>query len=149
MAKLNDDSARALFAPHLDPNEQIKHWAFGVKQPNLLLIIPLIVLAVVPGLIAMALLTKNYLIGLTSKDRLLVLRLGTTGKTVKEIAEYPLAQLRNQNVKTSTGPIFTHIAIRDPAKPFRAKFHRAYGSSNRPNAVAIADAISAPSLASS
>jgi hypothetical protein len=120
----------------------VKYWAFGVKQPNLLLIVPLVVLAVLPGLIAMMLLTKNYLVALTSKDRFLVLKLGGGGSSVKEISEYSLAELRNQTVRTSTGPIFTHIRIRNPAKPFAAKFHRAYGKDNRPNAMAIAQAIS-------
>jgi hypothetical protein len=144
MAKLNDDRAKALFGPYLDQGEEIKYWAFGVKQPSLLLIIPLVVLAVLPGLIAMVLLTKNYLVGLTSKDRLLVLKLGAGGGSVKEVSEYRLSELRNDKVTTSAGPIFTHIKIIDPAKPFRAKFHRAYGSSNRPNAMAIAAAISPP-----
>jgi hypothetical protein len=146
MAKLNDETAKSLVAPYLAPGEDVKYWAFGIRQPNLIIIVGLVALAVLPGLIAAMLLSKNYLIALTTQNRLLVMRLGG-GNAVKEVAEYKVDQLRNDTVKTSTGPIFTHIKIKDPAKPFVAKFHRAYASTNRPNAIAIAEAISPPALA--
>jgi len=39
MAKITDKKIQELFAPHLHEGETFKHGAFGVKQPNMLLII--------------------------------------------------------------------------------------------------------------
>jgi hypothetical protein len=128
----------APFAPHLEPGEQIRYVAFGVKQPHILLVIGLFALAVLPGAIAVALLTRNYLVALTDR-RFIVLRFSGNprGKVnVKEIADYRLDRM--PPVKATTGAIFTHIRIIDPAKPFVAKFHRAaFGGKNRAQAVAI------------
>ena len=128
----------AAFNPYLEPGEQLKYVAFGVKQPNIFLIVVLIACAVLPGVIAIALLTKNYLVGLTDR-RFIVLRFsGNVRRTikVKEITDYRLNSL--PQVVASTGPIFTHIKIFDPAKPFVAKFHRIpFGGKNRTNAMAI------------
>ena len=98
-------------------------------------------LAIIPGLIAVFLLTKSYLIGLTDQ-RLVVLRIkGPSNGKVKEVTEYGLDDVRAMDVKAKTGKIFTNIEIKDSAKPFKAKFHRAFSKSNRPNAVAIGEAI--------
>lgn len=141
MAKLNDESVLAAAKPYLQPGESITSWAVGVKQPNMLLIIALVAFAVLPGLIAVMLLTKNFLVVLTNK-RLLVLQIKSpTNASVKQVTEYSLAELQKMEVRTSTGALFTHIQIRDGAKPFTAKFHRAYSKVNRPNSVAIAEAI--------
>jgi hypothetical protein len=114
-----------------------------VKQPNIFLLIVLIALAVLPGIIAVFLLTKNYLIGLTDK-RFLVLQIKSINNPqVKQVTEYSLAEVRGMKVKTSTGGLFTHIRIDDAAKPFVAKFHRAFSKNNRPHAVAIGEALSA------
>lgn len=135
MARFKDPNVpAAAFSPYLEPGEQLKHWAYGVKQPNMLLMLPLYALAVLPGAIAVALLTKEYVIGLTDR-RLIVLR--TKGKTaqVQEITDYPLSAL--SQVEASTGALFTHIKILDPAKPFVAKFHRLGMPGNREHAMAI------------
>ena len=142
MPKLNDETIQTAFQPHLKEGETLRQWAFGVKQPNLLLIILLIALAILPGLIAVFLLTRNYLIALTDK-RLLVLQVKSMSNAqAKEIIEYDLNSLKKMKAKTSTGALFTHINIRDNEKPFVAKFHRAFSKSNRPSAMAIAEAIS-------
>ena len=143
MAKLNDTRIHEAFAAHLEPGEALRHWAFGVKQPNILLMIPLFLLGVIPGVIAVFILTRNYLIGLTER-RLVVLRVKSISNAeIMEVQEYALADLRGTEVKTSTGPLFTHIRIDDEARPFVAKFHRAFSKDNRAHAMAIADAISA------
>ncbi len=134
---MKDTDIRAAIEPYLESEEQLKHWAFGVKQPNMLLIIVLFALAVLPGAIALALLTKTYVVGLTNR-RFLVLRLKGKMK-VTEISEYPLGAL--PEVKASTGLIFTHIRIRDPQQPFVAKFHRAGMKNNREHSLAIATAL--------
>lgn len=125
------------FAPHLQPGERILHYAYGVKQPNILLII-----LMGAGLLAW-LLTKEYMVGLTDRGRFIVLRF--SGKmNVKEVTDYHLTQL--QNVKTSTGALFTHINIKDPQKPFVAKFHRLGMKTNREQAMAIAQALESRAL---
>jgi hypothetical protein len=137
MAKLNDTTVPAAFQPYLEPGEQLKHWGFGVKQPNMLLMIPLFLLGILPGAIAVALLTKNYVAGLTDR-RFIVLRF--SGKlNVKEIMEYRLNNL--PQVEASTGPIFTVIKIHDAQKPFVAKFHRMGMPNNRAHAMAMAAAL--------
>jgi hypothetical protein len=137
MARFNDTNVPEAIKPHLQPGEQLKHWAYGVKQPPMVLIIPLVVLAVLPGLIAQALLTKNYIVALTDR-RFLVLKF--SGKlNVTEVLEYRLDKL--PQVKASTGPLFTHIKIDDPQKPFVAKFHRMGMPNNRQHSMAIESAL--------
>ena len=70
MAKLTDEKSQEAFAAHLEEGESLQYWACGVKQPNIFLLIVLIALAILPGLIAVFLLTKNYLIGLTENGLL-------------------------------------------------------------------------------
>ena len=50
MAKFSEDQIRDVFAPHLEEGETVQHMAFGVKQPNIFLIILLVALAILPGL---------------------------------------------------------------------------------------------------
>ncbi len=139
MARFTDDEVTAAFQKHLQPGETLKHWAFGVKQPHFLLILLLILLALLPGLIAVMLLTKNYIIGLTDR-RFLVLRFG--GRlNVKEVLEYPLDKM--PPVQASTGALFTHIKVQSPDRPFVAKFHRMGMKSNREHSMAIAEALTA------
>ena len=137
MARLKDDQATQAFRSYLEPGEQLQHWAYGVKQPHLLLMIPLFVLGVLPGAIATALLTKNYLVGLTNR-RLLVLRVKNR-LAVQEVSEYALNSL--PTVKASTGPIFTHLKISDPHRPFAAKFPRLGMPNNRQHSMAIGAAL--------
>ncbi len=141
MAKLNDERIQAAFQPHLKDGETLQYWAFGVKQPNIFLLIVLIALAILPGMIAIFLLTKNYLIGLTD-SRFLVLQIKSpSNETVKQVIEYSLDEVHGMKVKTSTGGIFTHIRIDDASRPFVAKFHRAFSKTNRPHAMAISEAL--------
>lgn len=143
MAKLTDDRINEIFKPHLQGGETLKHWAFGIKQPSMVIILPLMALAIIPGVIATAMLTKNYLIGMTEK-RFIVLQIKGMGNgEIKEMIEYQLAEFAGNPAKTSTGSLFTHITVEDEAKPFKAKFHRAFSKSNRPHAVAMAEALSA------
>lgn len=144
MARYKDDVVKAALQPHLHPGEELEHWAYGVKQPPLALIIGLTVLALLPGLIATAILTKEYIVG-TTRDRLIVCRVSGGKATVKEVREFALGAM--PPVKTSTGALFTHIRIEDPKNPFVAKFHRAGMKDNKAHAAAIAAAISKPALA--
>ncbi|MGH9901658.1 MAG: hypothetical protein ACRD68_07580 [Pyrinomonadaceae bacterium] len=137
MARFKDAQVTAAFQPHLQPGEQLRHWAYGVKQPSMLLILPLYALAILPGVIAVALLTKEYVVGLTDR-RFIALRVN--GKLeVQEMLEYSLNSL--PTAQTSTGPLFTHINIRDAARPFVAKFHRMGMPNNREHSMAMAAAL--------
>jgi hypothetical protein len=139
MARFKDPNVpAAAFTPYLEPGEQLRHWAYGVKQPNLLLMIPLFALAILPGAIAVALLTKEYVVGLTDR-RFIVLRFKGKKLEVQEVMDYHLSSL--PPVKASTGGLFTHINILDPAKPFVAKFHRMGMPGNREHGMAMEAAL--------
>jgi len=147
MAKNSREQLASAFQPYLQPGEAVQAAAYGVKQPNIFLLIVLIALAVLPGLIAVFLLTKNYLVALTDR-RVLVLRVNSPQKPqVKEVIEYSRDELPNLETKTSTGAIFTHIAIKDSTRPFVAKFHRAFSPTNREDAISIAGAVAGRALA--
>ena len=134
MARFKDPNVpAAAFRPYLEPGEQLRHVAYGVKQPNVLLI------ALTGGLIA-ALLTKEYVIGLTDR-RLIVLHFKGKDIRVQEVLDYRLDGGGRPPIKSSTGSVFTHIKVEDPAKPFVAKFHRMGMPGNREGAMAIAAAL--------
>ena len=139
MARFRDTSGmQAALAQQLEPGETLRHWAFGVKQPNVALITFLYCLAFIPGVIAVATMTKEYVVGLTDR-RFIVLRFKGSQINVLEAQSWPLGAL--PPVQTSTGSLFTHIRIDDPAKPFVAKFHRLGTPDNRPQAMAIAEGL--------
>jgi hypothetical protein len=139
MGQKQEQAMIAAVSQQLHPGEQLRYWAYGVKQPNMGLIILLIALAILPGIIAVALLTKQYVVGLTD-GRLLVLQVGG-GAKVKQVMEFDRAQLAGK-VSASKGAIFTHLAIKDGGKTtWKAKFHRAGASTNREHSQAMADAL--------
>jgi hypothetical protein len=139
MARFKDEAfVLNAFAPHLQPGERILYYAYGVKQPNILLIVLLL------GGILAWLMTKEYMVGMTDRGRFIVLRF--SGKlNVKEVQDYYIGNV--QGVKTKTGPIFTYIDIKDPQKPFSAKFHRLGMKQNREYAMAIAQSLNTRQLA--
>ena len=140
MAKLTDDLMQETLKAHLQEGETLKHWAFGVKQPSILVILPLFALAILPGVIATQMLTKNYLIGLTNK-RLIVLQVKSIANVeLKALTEYTMDELKGS---FKAGKLFTHISIDNAEKPFKAKFHRMFSKGNREHAEAIGAAVSA------
>lgn len=140
MAVYKDEQMVPIFAPHLQPGEQLVNWAFGIKQPNILLI--LLFVATVGGILMVLLLTKNYLVGLTSFGRFIVLRV--SGTNVKGSQVYQLGHITG--IKTSAGPLFTRVKIAGPM-PFVAKFHRMGMKQNRDHSRAIAAALEGRQLA--
>lgn len=138
MARYQDAIVTNALGQQLQPGEQLYHWAYGVKQPPIWLIILLMCLAVLPGAIAVALMTKEYVIGLTSQ-RLIVLQV--SGGRARVITRWDYWRAQMPPAQTSTGALFTHIKIKDPQKPFVAKFHRMGMPNNRPHAMAIAAAL--------
>jgi hypothetical protein len=137
LAKFSEDNLRNAVQPHLQPGEQVQYVAYGVKQPNILLLVLLL------GGILGALLTRHYVIALTERRLIVVqvkggffsINLGT-----KAVASYTFAELSALPIKTSTGAIFTHIRI-DATPPFVAKFHRLASKTNRDHAVGITQAL--------
>lgn len=141
MARFKRDDILAAFQPYLQPGEEITHHAFGVKQPNIFLIIGLIALAILPGVIAVALLTKEYVVAMTNK-RVIILQVGGKLK-VKEMREFILGSV--PPATTKTGGLFTHINVQ-AEPPFVAKFHRMGLPNNREDAMAIGAALSGQAL---
>ncbi len=139
MARLDKDSISKKFAPHLQEGELLEHFAYGIKQPHVVAIALLMFLAILPGILIVALLTKSYLVGKTNK-RIVVLKIDGRGR-VRRVTPYGLDEFRGAAVSTSTGKRLTHVRIDIPAKPFVAKFHPAFAPFNRPGAMAIAAAI--------
>lgn len=137
MARITDDKAKQTLTPHLQSGEELKNWAFGIKQPPILLLILFALFGGIPAIIAIAILTKNYLVGLTNR-RFIVLRFTGVLK-IKEVSEYTLGQI--PAVKTKTGSLFTKIEIQDPSHPFKAKFHRLGMKENRTHSIAIAQGL--------
>lgn len=137
MSKISDKQVQQTLQPYLNAGERLLHWAYGVKQPPILVIALLMSLAILPGVIAVLLLTKHYYVGLTDQ-RLIVIRISGT-LNVKGVATYELQEL--PPVKASTGLIFTHIAIKSTTHPFVAKYHRMGMPNNRHHAMAIASTL--------
>lgn len=150
MSRIDDQTVPAALQRVLQPGEQLRHYAYGVKQPNIGLI--LLFYATVGGALAVALMTKHYVVGLTDR-RIVVLSLKPGFFTrchldkVVEVFDFPLAQLPQMKVKTSTGPLFTHMRVEGPGRTWIAKFHRMGMSRNRDHAMAIAGALGSPQAA--
>jgi hypothetical protein len=139
MARFNDPGVvQAAFTPYLEPGEQIRHVAYGVKQPPIALIAFLFALAIIPGAIAIAVMTKEYVVALTDR-RFIALRFKGKAIKVEDVQEWRLDAL--PPVKASTGGLFTHITIQDPAQPFTAKFHRLGMPGQREQTTAIETAL--------
>jgi len=139
MARFKDPNIpAAAFTPYLEPGEQLQHCAYGVKQPSILLMLPLFALGVLPGVIAVTMMTKEYVVGLTDR-RFIALRFKGKKIEVQEVMEYSRNNL--PAVRASTGPLFTHIKILDLAKPFVAKFHRLGMPGNREHGMALEAAL--------
>ena len=141
MARYKEAVVHDAFAPHLHPGEPLQSWAYGVKQPSMLLIFPLFLLAIVPGAIAVALLTQEYLVGLTDR-RVLVLRVKGGKAEVLEVTEYGLEE--SVALEAKTGKLFAHVTIEDDARPFQAKFHRMGAPQNHEHVAEIVAALETP-----
>lgn len=139
MARLKDEQMQEAVQNHLRAGETLEYVAFGVKQPNIGLIILLMLLGILPGIIATFLLTKNYILALTNQRFIALQVKSMSNAEVKSILEYDLNKL--PPLKTKKGNIFTTFKISDSEKPFSAKCHRAFSKTNRENSVAISQAL--------
>lgn len=139
MAKLDADSIPRIFAPHLEVGEELEHFAYGIRQPHFAVVALLLCLAVLPGLLIVAYLTRGYLVGKTSR-RIVVLEVSGKGE-VRRTIEYALDEFHGARVETSSGANLTRVRVDIPDKAFAAKFHRAFAPFNRAGALAIAAAV--------
>ena len=141
MARFKDPSfVRAAFEPYLQPGEQVRHVANAVRQPPIWLIVLLLLIGILPGVIAIAVMTKEYVVAVTDR-RFIVLQFSGSKIRVQEERSWPLGAM--PPVKVSTGGLFTHIRVEDPAKPFMAKIHRMGMPNQRDEALAIEGALTA------
>jgi len=127
MARLNEQEVLNAVQPHLEPGEQVRHWAIGYQQPMWLLVL---------GALAAALFTKFYVVGMTDR-RLLILRYKGRLK-IQEITEYRIGQI--PPIQTKTGPVNTLLTLHGPQKVLY-KFHRNAMKNNRPQALDLVAAI--------
>ena len=143
MARVSAEELRAFLGAYVPEGESLDHAAYGVKQPNMLLMLPAFALAILPGVLLTQYLTRHYVIGTT--DRSLVIArvkpamLSMALRPDRAISHrvLPLASLRGGPATTKTGGLFTHIAFGEGDEAFRAKFHRAFSKENRAEAMAI------------
>ena len=138
MAKPTTEEMKAAFAPYVPAGEEITHVAYGVKQPHILLIVLLVLIAVLPGLIAVMFMTRHYLIGQSASGITVLQIKGMKRIVVKRAMHFSNAELAAAEVKTSSNALFTNIKIIGGGQHFVAKFHKMYSKDNRPHAEAIA-----------
>ncbi|HLG15861.1 MAG TPA: hypothetical protein VJH03_15350 [Blastocatellia bacterium] len=73
MAHLYETDVVGCLRRYLQPDEQLKNWSLGIKQPSTalyFLAVPLMCLGILPGIIALIILsqnTKTYILGLTDR----------------------------------------------------------------------------------
>ncbi|MCA8931574.1 MAG: hypothetical protein KDA49_03860 [Rhodospirillaceae bacterium] len=138
MARYKDEEVVAALQPHLADGERLVNFAYGVRQPNIWVIFLLMLPAILPGAIAVTLMTKEYIVGLTDR-RLIALRVKRRPPQVKEATAYDLASLPPSRARALG--FFTYLWIDDEAAPFRAKFHRLGMKENRRHSREMAAAL--------
>lgn len=114
----NPGDVEAAFGPYLEPDEPLKHWAYGRRGPAPLFFLPLYLLGIVPGVLARALLTTTYLVGLT-EHRLIVLRFRGYLK-VEEHYAYALDQM--PPVRSQRKLFAALLTIDDAERPLTVRF---------------------------
>jgi hypothetical protein len=149
MTKLDSRTMREILAPGVPAGESLQHVAYGVRQPNMLLMLPAFALAVVPGVLLTQKLTKHYVVGAT-RNYLVIAEVSPKWRSlavavdaVKSVDAISLGALRGEPKKVSTGPVFTHIRFGAGKSLFKVKFHRAFSKTNRAEANAIAEIVAA------
>ncbi|HEX2901741.1 MAG TPA: hypothetical protein VHS96_18665 [Bacteroidia bacterium] len=122
----------------LQPGETLQYVALGQKRPAIGLIILLVFLGVLPGMVAVTMLTKNFLVALT--DRRVIVARAKGIVQVEGWFDYPLGNVGGEvTVKTRKSSI--KIAIAHLELPFEATFLRSGSPLNLESAQAIADAL--------
>lgn len=149
MAKLDNAQMREILNPALPAGERLQHCAYGVRQPNMWLMVPAFALAIVPGVLLTAKLTRHYVVGM-SRNYLVVSEIGANWRSkslaseaVKSCDAISLNALRGVEKQVKIGTVFTRIRFGTGADRFDAKFHRAFSKTNRAESAAMAEVIGA------
>ncbi len=147
MARVTAEELRAMAQPYMPAGETARHAAYGVRQPHILLIVLFMLLAILPGILLVHFMTKQYVLVLGERT-LVVIRVGPAlgrlrlePKRVKSTRLIPLAEVGGLGATTSTDSLFTHIAFGTKPDAFKAKFHRAFTKENRAESMAIGAAM--------
>jgi len=147
MATLDMAQMRELLAPVLPAGETVQHAAYGVRQPNILLLLPAFALAILPGIILTQMLTRHYVVG-QSRNYLMVAEISPKWRSmtaavdaVRDRWAVSINTLRGQPKMVRNGPLFTRIAFGSGPDGFQAKFHRAFSRTNRAEAEAIGEVV--------
>ncbi|WP_127105230.1 hypothetical protein [Pararhodobacter zhoushanensis] len=143
MSRLTPEKMIEILTPALPQGETLEHCAYGIRQPNFLIVLPAFLLAILPGVILMQKLTKHLVVGTTQNSLVIAeirpkwMALTFSVASVASTRVIPLAQVQDAQVKS--GSLFT--TIRFDHDSFKAKFHRAFSKVNRPEAIAIGAAL--------
>jgi hypothetical protein len=143
--RATEQQLREAVQPHLEPGESVRHIAYGIKPP-------MVLVAVIPILYTMF--TSHYVFALTDR-RLIVMQIsanmGLSFKVnAKQVTSYPLGPGLGQ-VTNKSGPIFTYVGFASPNGSLKVKFHRmGLGEgNNREQAEGIGNALQQASRAPS
>jgi len=147
MAQLDTKQMHEILSLALPTGERLQYCAYGVRQPNMLLMVPAFALAIVPGVILTHKLTRHYVVGM-SRNYLIIAEISPKWRSmslavdaVKTCDAISLNALRGVEKRVKTGMIFTRIRFGTGRGRFEAKFHRAFSKSNAADAAAMAEII--------
>lgn len=146
MSKMDEANMRAMISAHLTPGETVMNVAYGVKPPSIFIVVPLLALAILPGFIAIQMLTKHYVVARTSQRVIFLKVKGIGPQNVAaskdyETIEFTPADVADNPGKTKTGILFTNISFKKANESLKLKFHRAFSKANRAEAMAIGAAV--------
>lgn len=113
MAKFTDQSVSIALQTYLQAGETLTNAAYCIYQPTLSSLL---------GPVGLALFTKVFIVGLTTR-RVIVLRLaGRVGSNINVagVRDYSFDHL--PSIRAKFGTFATELRIADPAAPFRANF---------------------------
>ncbi len=129
---------RPILRPWIQEGEQLRHAALGVDRPPWGVESLFLLLGLIPLVPRIRLPTRRYAVGLTNL-RLLIVRLSDDLRFVS-LTPYGLDQLPPVRARPGPG---TRIAIKDPQRPFFARFPRKVkgADDNGAQAAAIAMAL--------
>ncbi len=140
LTRYKDPVALPAFASHLRSGETLQSWAHGIKQPSM----PVMLLLNLIGPFGVALMKKEYLLGLTDQ-RVLLLRVKGKKAEVLEVTEYELDKPHTVTIEALKS--FDRVVIEDESRPFEATFNPYTAPDNLENVRAIVAALKAPARA--
>ena len=117
------DRLVAMLQAHLEPGETLQCHAYGVRPTPFFLVFVLLLLGIIPGVIALAVLAREYFIGLTAEKLIVIQVSGRAKDQVKDVLIYDRQELSGL-VETTRNHMYTLIQIRHPEKPLALRCGR-------------------------